>query len=158
MHHKFFGFNLHPLILQTHTDYGFAQNEKIHDGISERTESYTYTETTRNTAGQILRTSYTDISGNTVKEVAGNNITYYTYDKSEYGYLTYDPKDLGTYNFGISTNAHIWKDLVPYLYWGNNRKDTTTRSQRILKASIGKFAGHMGEIKSALENMERTGL
>lgn len=80
----------------SYIDYGFAQNEKIHDGISERTEDYTYTETTRNTAGQVVNTTYTDISGNTVKEVAGNNITYYTYDKSGYGYLTYLTDTEGT--------------------------------------------------------------
>ena len=54
------------------------------------------TETTRNTAGQVVNTTYTDISGNTVKEVAGNNITYYTYDKSGYGYLTYLTDTEGT--------------------------------------------------------------
>ncbi|MDD6043355.1 MAG: DNRLRE domain-containing protein, partial [Eubacteriaceae bacterium] len=72
-----------------YTDYGYSADEKIHNGISERTEDYTYTETSRNTAGTIINVKYIDICGSTVKEVAGETTSHYTYDESGNRYAEY---------------------------------------------------------------------
>ena len=42
-----------------------------------------------------------------------------------------DPRNIGTYNFGVTWHDHLWKDVVPWFRWGNNGRDTTTIPQRI---------------------------
>lgn len=62
--------------------YGFAENVTIHNGSGTVTKALLSTETRKDTAGNITGVSYIDANGNTVKEVAGNTYTDYTYDKN----------------------------------------------------------------------------
>lgn len=72
----------------TYTAYGYAANVTVSDGLTTRTEAYTYTETTSNGSDTTL-IKYIDVSGNTVKEVAGDTVSHYTYDKSGNRYASY---------------------------------------------------------------------
>lgn len=73
----------------SYTEYGFAEDEPVHDGITARIEDYVYVETHRNTENEITDVKYIDVSGNTVKEVEGETERHYTYDKSGNRYAEY---------------------------------------------------------------------
>ena len=75
--------------LQKYPEGNFSPGVKLLEGFN-------YTETTRNTAGDVVHTTYIDISGNTVKEVDGEASTHYTYDKSGNAYATYMTDAEGT--------------------------------------------------------------
>ena len=42
-----------------------------------------------------------------------------------------DPKNIGTYNFGVGGKEHFFMDVIPWFAWGNSKEDTTTKYQRI---------------------------
>lgn len=77
-----------PERIQT-IEYGIAQNTKVKDGRTERTEPVCYTETIKDTDGNVISVKYVDVSGKTVKEVAGNTFTDYTFDISGNQVVTY---------------------------------------------------------------------
>ncbi|MDR1018538.1 MAG: DNRLRE domain-containing protein [Lachnospiraceae bacterium] len=66
----------------TKTVYSFEENLSVSDGISNRTESFVYKETSKNENDTISEIKYTDILGNIVKEVEGNLTHDYKYDLS----------------------------------------------------------------------------
>ncbi|MGL4483839.1 MAG: RHS repeat-associated core domain-containing protein, partial [Anaerovoracaceae bacterium] len=85
----------------------------------------------------------------------GKKEVVYRYSKKAGRYIvTASPRDLGTYNFGVDTWNHTWKDLVPYLYWGNSTADFTTQKQRVSEASKG-YA--LGLAKKALKIIKKWG-
>ena len=51
--------------------------------------------------------------------------------------LVTDPKVMGTYNFGSSELAHVAKDVIPYILWGNSPDDPTTPAERFLRSEYG---------------------
>ncbi|MGL4483959.1 MAG: hypothetical protein ACRCUS_03335, partial [Anaerovoracaceae bacterium] len=53
------------------------------------------------------------------------------------GKIEKDPRDIGTYNFGTNSASHLVLDVLPYLAFGNNKKDKTTRTQRMRLAVKG---------------------
>ncbi len=74
----------------------------------------------------------------------GRKEVVYRYKKDV---IVTDPRDIGTYNFGPGKGmAHIFKDLIPYLWWGNSKKDTTTRGQRCTKSALGMLNGKTKEM------------
>ena len=66
----------------TQTFCGYQANLTVKSGTGSSTESYTYKEVTKDTAGNIISTVYTDVLGRTVKEESGTTFTDYTYDVS----------------------------------------------------------------------------
>lgn len=73
----------------------------------------------------------------------GKKEVVYKYDGKK---IVTDPRDIGTYNFGPGTGMnHLFKDLIPYLWWGNNKKDSTTLKQRCTKSAMGMLKGKYKE-------------
>ena len=72
---------------------------------------------------KILKRNRKYVSGNNRKEIIFN----YTGKK-----VITDDRDVGTYNNGKGITEHFWKDVIPWLKWGNTKKDFTTRRERII--------------------------
>ena len=48
------------------------------------------------------------------------------------GVIVYDPKFVGTYNYGEpGTVEHIMLDVEPWIEWGNSPDDVSTKGERI---------------------------
>ena len=48
--------------------------------------------------------------------------------------ITYDPRDVGTYNYQSHTRSwvgHAVRDVIPYLLVGNSKYDSTTKLERL---------------------------
>ena len=72
-----------------------------------------------------------------VKLVSPDGYQEAIYDAN--GNLVKDSRDVGTYNFCPSEQSvlgHAIKDVLPWILWGNDENDTTTRWQRV-KGLVG---------------------
>ena len=68
------------------------------------------------------------------------NVKYLSLDGRTYGrvelilntdmQLVLDPLNMGTYNYGGNAWTHYWKDVVPWIKYGNSPDDPTTRKYR----------------------------
>ena len=80
------------------------------------------------------------------------NVKYLSLDGRTYGrvelilntdmQLGLDPLNMGTYNYGGNAWTHYWKDVVPWIKYGNSPDDPTTRkyrSEQIWNAVKDKF-------------------
>lgn len=66
------------------------------------------------------------------------------------------PEDYGTYNFANPRKdpvGHFYKDVLPWLVWGNDERDTTNMEQRVrsfvIDGSATAVAGMIAETESA---------
>jgi len=63
----------------------------------------------------------------------GHREVVYT-GKGKNQHITYDPRDVGTYNYNShkeSLIGHTIKDVIPYVLVGNSKYDPTTKAERI---------------------------
>ena len=67
------------------------------------------------------------------------------------------PEDYGTYNFANPSKdpvGHFYKDVLPWLIWGNDERDTTNMEQRVrsfvIDGSATAVAGMIAETESAV--------
>ena len=85
------------------TEYGYAEDVTINDGLGERTESLLYLETTKDSAGNEITVTYTDFKGNLLKEKMGTSYTCYGYDNDGTCVAEYKGVEgLSTYQLDVS--------------------------------------------------------
>ena len=72
------------------------------------------------------------------------------------GNIVTAPEDYGTYNYANPSKdpvGHFYKDVLPWLIWGNDERDTTNMDQRVrsfvIDGSATAVAGMIAETESA---------
>ena len=73
------------------------------------------------------------------------------------GNIVTAPEDYGTYNFANPSKdpvGHFYKDVLPWLVWGNDERDTTSMDQRVksfvIDGSATAVAGKIAETEDAV--------